>query len=84
MSDDIVTYLRALLDGPVPFVIGREDVRDAVDEIERLRMIIRNYHKAEQEYSQEWDDGYNDDHIVVLRDSWKMAWQALDDEATRE
>jgi hypothetical protein len=36
-SDDIVTRLEEMLDGPVPFVIGREDIREAADEIERLR-----------------------------------------------
>jgi hypothetical protein len=35
--DDIMTRLKEMLDGPVPFVIGREDIREAADEIERLR-----------------------------------------------
>jgi len=39
MSNDIRTRLREMLDGPVPFVIGREDIHDAVTEIEQLRDI---------------------------------------------
>jgi len=37
VADDIVTRLQAMLDGPVPFVVGREDIREALNEIERLR-----------------------------------------------
>lgn len=37
MADDIVTRLQQMLDGPVPFVVGREDIRDALNEIEHLR-----------------------------------------------
>ncbi len=35
--DDIVTRLQEQLDGAIPMVIERQDVRDALDEIERLR-----------------------------------------------
>jgi hypothetical protein len=38
--DDIVTRLRDLLDGPVPMIIERADVRAAADEIERLRKAL--------------------------------------------
>jgi chromosome segregation ATPase len=37
VTDDIVTRLQQMLDGPVPFVVGREDIREAADEIARLR-----------------------------------------------
>jgi hypothetical protein len=37
VADDIITRLQEMLDGPVPFVIGREDIREAADEIRRLR-----------------------------------------------
>ena len=36
MTDDIVTRLHDLLDGPVPMTVTRENVRDALAEIERL------------------------------------------------
>ena len=38
MADDIVTRLHEMLDGPVPMAVTRRDVRDAADEIERLRV----------------------------------------------
>lgn len=37
---DIVTRLRELLDGPVPMSVERQDVREAADEIERLRSVV--------------------------------------------
>jgi hypothetical protein len=36
-TDDIVTRLREMLDGPVPFTAEPQDLRDAIAEIERLR-----------------------------------------------
>jgi hypothetical protein len=44
VNDDIVARLQEMLDGPVPFVIGREDVRDAIVEIERLREQVTHAH----------------------------------------
>lgn len=44
MSDDIVTRLRELLDGPVPMSVERKDVREAADEIEGLRAENRRLH----------------------------------------
>ena len=40
MDDDIVTRLQEQLDGPIPMVIERQDVRDAIDEIEILNKTI--------------------------------------------
>lgn len=40
VTDDIVTRLRDLLDGPVPMTVERQDVREAADEIERLRTAL--------------------------------------------
>jgi hypothetical protein len=37
--DDIVIRLQEMLDGPVPFSVSRQDIRDALLEIERLRAI---------------------------------------------
>jgi hypothetical protein len=42
VADDIVTRLQQMLDGPVPFVIGREDIRNALNEIERLQKEIND------------------------------------------
>ena len=39
MADDIVTRLQEMLDGPVPFIVGREDIRNALNEIQYLRQI---------------------------------------------
>ena len=36
-TDDIVTRLREMLDGPVPYTVEPQDLRDAIAEIERLR-----------------------------------------------
>lgn len=43
MTDDIVTRLRDLLDGPVPMTVERQDVRDALAEIERLRADVKRW-----------------------------------------
>ena len=43
MSDDIVTRLRELLDGPVPMTVERQDLREAADEIERLRAMCEQF-----------------------------------------
>lgn len=40
VADDIVTRLHQLLDGPVPMTVTREDVRDVLAEIERLRAAL--------------------------------------------
>ena len=43
MTDDIVTRLRELLDGPVPMTVERQDLREAADEIERLRAELKQW-----------------------------------------
>ena len=52
MTDDIVSRLRELLDGPVPMSVERQDLRDAADEIERLRDEVEHWRRiAETEHA---------------------------------
>jgi hypothetical protein len=40
--DDIVARLREMLDGPVPYTVEPQDLRDAIAEIERLRECLQH------------------------------------------
>ena len=52
MTDDIVSRLRELLDGPVPMSVERQDLRDAAEEIERLRDEVEHWRRiAETEHA---------------------------------
>jgi ubiquinone biosynthesis protein UbiJ len=60
VADDIITRLQEMLDGPVPFVIGREDIREAADEIERLRAEVDTLSKVIRRL--------NGDGVIYFRD----------------
>ena len=55
-------------------------VCDAADEIERLRGIIVNYVKAEEEYEDVRD---GNPEIIYFKDEWRLAYSALYNEAFR-
>jgi len=79
MSDDIVTRLRKMgvygkNDPPLPIA------SEAADEIERLRGIIVNYVKAEEEYEDVRD---GNPEIIYFKDEWRLAYSALYNEAFR-
>ena len=73
------------LDNSTPY--GLEDfnvLKDAADEIRRLRSIIKDYYEAEHEMSYTWDlDEYNDDFAVQVHANWKKAYEALEEEAKK-
>lgn len=81
MADDIVTRLRDLaMKEESPWANIYDNVmREAADEIERLRTIIRDYYLTEKEY----ESCREQNDIVYLEDEWKSAWKALEVEALR-
>ena len=85
MSDDIVTRLRQLREVLMGNPIMAREVQEAMDEIERLRKIIKAYYKADEEYRQEMQSAHDSDEImeVILRIEWKKAWNELEQEALR-
>jgi len=81
--DDIVARLREMLDGPVPYTAEPQDLRDAIAEIERLRTIIQNYIKAEQDMNHASTDYFALDYhneMAEALETWKNAYQALENE----
>lgn len=80
-----MTDIAERLDRCTPY--GLEDftvLKDAAEEIRRLRTIIKNYYEAEYEWSQTWDEnGYNDDLHDQIHQTWKHAYEALEKEATK-
>ena len=73
------------LDNSTPYGLADFTVlKDAADEIRRLRIIIKNYYEAEYEWSQTWhEDGYNDDLHDQIHQTWKIAYEELEKEAKR-
>lgn len=59
---------------------------DAADEIKRLRSIIRNYIKAEQDLIHAANDYFvvnYDEEVYEAHQAWKASWRALEAEAER-
>lgn len=54
-------------------------ITEAANEIERLKGIIRDYYYTEKEYQ----SCYDESDVIFLKDEWKAAWKALEDEAVR-
>lgn len=78
MRDDIVARLRA--SSMCLCFKGNKCAKcEAADEIQRLRTIIRDYYFTEKEYESCRDES----DIVYLKDEWKAAWKALEEEAVR-
>lgn len=50
-------------------------------ELQRIRKVISDYCEIENHYSQAWDNDPN--NVILLRQDWQNAWQALEDEALR-
>lgn len=67
MTDDIVTRLREHYDDPADFTFA--DLRDAADEIERLRKELKIC-QAERDHHQKWSKNYEAE-IYKLRDQIK-------------
>jgi hypothetical protein len=92
MADDIVTRLNEMLDGPVPwswsspppaFVIGREDIREALNEIERLRESVKelcDFVLWGSRLQRAWKPDVTDDIVTQLRDDPVF----VDDELLRQ
>lgn len=99
MADDlddwpIVERLQEMLDGPVPMSVSRQDVRDALTEIERLRAQINIAHNIIGSEAMIWlivGANHPRAHLDAMREAvntyWKTygnAFRGPDDEARRE
>jgi len=86
VADDIVSRLQEMLDGPVPFVVGREDIREALNEIERLREDAKAWQSAATILSQDISNSKNEidrlnfriqeleaDNIYLKNEKWRMS-----------
>jgi hypothetical protein len=81
MTDDIVTRLRVIHCAKDEMThCGTCLPCQAANEIERLRGIIVNYVKAEEEYEDVRD---GNPEIIYFKDEWRLAYSALYNEAFR-
>jgi hypothetical protein len=64
-----------------------EDNSTYEDEVDRLRDVIRNYIKAEQDLQHATNDHFvvnYDEEVHEAHEAWKASWRALEKEANLE
>jgi chromosome segregation ATPase len=72
MADDIVTRLQEMLDGPVPFAVGREDIREALNEIERLRKEVHEERASSKTFQTLLLDATDElERVTKERNGWQ-------------
>jgi len=82
MIDDIVSRIRKEVhfNGPND-TVQKDLLIRAADEIEKLRLLIVNYVRAQTDYDLFWEDDCNDNSEIEAE--WRKRWTDIINEYTR-